>query len=69
MDIQTQSGSGQGAELIPLDPAHLGSQDGLAVCLYSESVRANCTSTCNIQAGLKVCGTNTHLVSSRFFFS
>lgn len=28
--------------------------------LYSYSVRANCTRTCNIQAGLKVCGTNTH---------
>lgn len=51
----------------PLDPLLLGGGDGLAFLgLYSYSVRANCTRTCNIQAGLKVCGTNTH---SLVFFS
>lgn len=61
------------AELIPLPllvPSCWGGEGvGMAwllLGLYSYSVRANCTRTCNIQAGLKVCGTNTH---SLVFFS
>lgn len=48
------------AELIPPVIGLLLSGAGMAFYLYSYSVRANCTRTCNIQAGLKVSGTNTH---------
>lgn len=68
-DISTQSERrGLGGVWTPPSPplsvwfAPVGGGGMAFLDLYSYSVRANCTRTCNIQAGLKVCGTNTHTV-------
>lgn len=58
--IQIQSVRRGLGRVIPPVIGLLLSGAGMAFYLYSYSVRANCTRTCNIQAGLKVSGTNTH---------